>query len=168
MYLALDTATSYLAVAYGERELLRDVGRRHAEQLAEAVCELGALKPSAIVIGTGPGSYTGLRVGASYALGLGRALGVPVLGVSTLAALIDPTAGTQAVSLAARAGSVYGAIYQVEGGGAQRELLAPGKFTRDDFARLASGLPWRAEVAPSALALARAGVKQREWKLSYL
>ncbi len=125
--LAIETATPYLALGLlgpqGRWTLLSEVGRAHAERLPAALTALleqARLPKNAVerlVIGTGPGSYTGVRVGASYALGLGRALGVPVLGVGTLEALIDAEEeGEQAVSMDARKGQVYGAVYRVSGG----------------------------------------------------
>lgn len=171
MYLALETATPYLALAYGSRVVLREVGRQHAELLPAAARELLAgERPSAVVVGTGPGSYTGLRVGASYALGLGRAWGVPVLGVSSLYSLTDRTqSGLQAVSLDARKGMLYGAIYQVEGGKIE-EVLAAGKWSADEFAAHAAGLVWRQDPAPDPIALALAAEQhgQTQWQLTYL
>ena len=40
-----------------------------------------------IAVSVGPGSYSGIRIGVSTALGLGHALGIPVTGVSALEAL---------------------------------------------------------------------------------
>ena len=58
-----------------------DETRRMARDLAPAIGEMlqaEGLEPkmiSSVMVSIGPGSYTGLRVGASYALGLGRAWG---------------------------------------------------------------------------------------------
>ena len=162
-----------------------EVGRTHAERLpaelealfAEATLPLRADK---IVIGTGPGSYTGLRVGASYALGLGRAWGVPVLGVCTLEGLADMadgtvadgtmTDGTVAVSLDARKEHVYGAVYRLAGGVVAETLHPAARYPLADFGALAAGLVWNRDTAPDPLVLARNGLDhgQQEWTLVYL
>ena len=93
LILAFDTATEVATVALvrdgellGERasravRVLRDV----EELLTEA--GLAADDVDAIAVGTGPGSYTGLRMGLVTARTLAVSLGVPVAGVSTLDAL---------------------------------------------------------------------------------
>ncbi|MEU6802539.1 tRNA (adenosine(37)-N6)-threonylcarbamoyltransferase complex dimerization subunit type 1 TsaB [Streptomyces neyagawaensis] len=98
LLLALDTATPAVTVALHDGT---DVvaassqvdARRHGELLlpavdrvlAEAGTRLDAV--TAIVVGTGPGPYTGLRVGLMTADTFGLALGVPVHGLCTLDAL---------------------------------------------------------------------------------
>lgn len=101
--LALDTSAA-VAVA-----LLDDLGtqlaarrvveqRRHAELLApmiEGVLAEAGLTPGdlkAIVVGTGPAPFTGLRVGLVTARTLGSALGIPVFGVSSLDAIASEAA----------------------------------------------------------------------------
>jgi len=105
---AFDTATSQATCA-----LLRD-GELLGERLTEAREVLAAadelvravgLAPNeidAVVVGTGPGSFTGVRMGLSTARGLALALGTPVAGVSTLHAY----AGGQPV-IDARRGEVF-------------------------------------------------------------
>jgi len=102
LVLALDTATS--AVVAGVAELTADgvvvraqrvaqEARRHGEllvpSLLEACAEAGvALRDAgAVVVGVGPGPFTGLRVGMVTAAALGDALDVPVHGVGTLDAI---------------------------------------------------------------------------------
>lgn len=63
-----------------------------------------------IGVTVGPGSFTGLRVGLAFAQGLGAALGIPVVGISTLAALAraaDGGRGRTAAVIDARRGQVY-------------------------------------------------------------
>ena len=60
----------------------------------------------AIAVGTGPGSFTGLRIGLAAARGLSLALGIPVAGVPTLAALAAGSPGALPV-IDARRGEVF-------------------------------------------------------------
>ena len=63
-----------------------------------------------IGVTVGPGSFTGLRVGLAFAQGLGGSLGLPVVGISTLAALArsaDQGRGLTAAVIDARRGQVY-------------------------------------------------------------
>ena len=184
--LSIESGTSYLSLglSVGDLSFVRvlEVGRAAAERLPaelEALYQGAgiALRAEVIVVGTGPGSYTGLRVGASYALGLGRAWGVPVLGVPTLEALTgDPVSdgavsdGVMAVSLDARKEHVYGAVYRLAGGVVTETIQPAAKYALADFEALASGLPWQRDGAPDPLVLAANGLHhgQREWELSYL
>ncbi|WP_407570663.1 tRNA (adenosine(37)-N6)-threonylcarbamoyltransferase complex dimerization subunit type 1 TsaB [Deinococcus altitudinis] len=189
--LSIESGTSYLSLGLlaGGRSFVRvlEVGRTAAERLpaelealyAEAAV---AMRADVIVVGTGPGSYTGLRVGASYALGLGRAWSVPVLGVPTLEALTggavtgwavaDRAApdGVVAVSMDARKEHVYGAVYRLTDGVVSETVRPAAKYALSDFGALASGLPWHRDGAPDPLLLAANGLHhgQREWELSYL
>ena len=78
--------------------------------------ETARLRPSqidAIVAGTGPGTFTGLRIGLATARALGFALGVPVSGVSTLDALLEGD-GVEVACIDARRGEVFAAGRGIE------------------------------------------------------
>lgn len=61
------------------------VGRGHAERLIPWIASLpGGGRADRIVVGCGPGSFTGVRIGIAAARGLGLGWGVPVKGVSSL------------------------------------------------------------------------------------
>ena len=106
--LAFDTATSVATAALvrdgtvlGERvsravSVLEDAD----ELLREASAEQRDL--TRLVVGTGPGSFTGLRLGLAAARGLAFALGLPVAGVSTLRALAAGSPGALPVIDAGR------------------------------------------------------------------
>jgi tRNA threonylcarbamoyl adenosine modification protein YeaZ len=91
LYLALEGSTrrASVAVSYAGRTLAADLDgeRAHQSDLLPAIAALtaeagaGPRELAAVVVGTGPGSYTGLRVAIATALGLARASGAKLLGV---------------------------------------------------------------------------------------
>jgi len=107
--LAIDTATTTIVVAVGSPAgALRGVrafeGRyRHSQELLPAIAgltgELGLGLPdlAGIIVGTGPGAFTGLRVGLATAKTLAHELQVPVVGIGTDAALLATTRDEAAV-----------------------------------------------------------------------
>jgi len=88
--LAIDTATRHRLVAIragrgGELLAARTGdGTAALPWLDRALGELGVAGLAAVVVVTGPGSYTGLRAGMAAGLGLAHALGLPLHGVSSL------------------------------------------------------------------------------------
>jgi tRNA threonylcarbamoyladenosine biosynthesis protein TsaB len=106
--LAFDTATSAATAALvRDGEVLGERVSRAVRVLEDADAlfrESGAARTelTGIVVGTGPGSFTGLRMGLAAARGLAFALDVPVAGVSTLAALIAGAPGALPVVDAGR------------------------------------------------------------------
>lgn len=108
--LAFDTATTVAVVALGDPSgrLLGEsgwaAGYRHGEELLAQVDGLlselgvGLGDLGAIVVGTGPGAFTGLRVGLATAKGLAHALRVPIVGVATSTALLRAAASADAAA----------------------------------------------------------------------
>jgi tRNA threonylcarbamoyl adenosine modification protein YeaZ len=101
--LAIDTATTRAVIALGTPDggviEARSwvAGYRHGEELLariEALLGDRAVAPATLgglVVGTGPGAFTGLRVGIATAKGLAHALGLPIVGVATGSALLAAT-----------------------------------------------------------------------------
>ena len=119
--LAIDTASSRLrlAVQFGGDRLVQvdeEVGSSHGQMLVRKIQDLldssglHAYELEALVVGTGPGSFTGLRIGLAAAKGMAVALDIPVVGVSLLelaAEKLAPAAGRVAVVVPFKRGEVY-------------------------------------------------------------
>ncbi|HYO43371.1 MAG TPA: tRNA (adenosine(37)-N6)-threonylcarbamoyltransferase complex dimerization subunit type 1 TsaB [Candidatus Limnocylindrales bacterium] len=109
--LAIDTATTRAVIALGTADGIpidvRDwvAGYRHGEELLvriEALLADHGIAPAAlggVVVGTGPGAFTGLRVGIATAKGLAHAMALPIVGVVTGQALIAASGGGAVVLL---------------------------------------------------------------------
>lgn len=132
--LALDTSSPVgsVAVASGGDVVARAVIERQARHAAGLIPAIDEVMSAAgvqrralvgLVVGEGPGSFTGVRVAAATAKGLSRALGIPVWAVSSLAAaaMARDYATIRYVLFDARAERVYGACYGV--GSARVETL---------------------------------------------
>jgi tRNA threonylcarbamoyl adenosine modification protein YeaZ len=173
--LALETSTPYFCAAILEvnhgvevfsLEQTDFVDRAHAElgiSKIQTLFEAAKLEPFAdlIVVGTGPGSYTGVRVAASLGLGLARVWKAKVVGVSTLETIAATRDGVVAVSLDARRGNVYSAIYKVKNGQILETLQVVDKRKLEDFqAMIPEDAIKLSDVAPSPLALARLGLER--------
>jgi tRNA threonylcarbamoyl adenosine modification protein YeaZ len=106
--LAIDTATTRIVLAIadldgtGVETTEWPAGYRHGETLLASLesflkdRSVGLEMLAAIAVGTGPGAFTGLRVGIATAKGLAHGLGRPIIGVPTGAALLagSPPAST--------------------------------------------------------------------------
>jgi tRNA threonylcarbamoyladenosine biosynthesis protein TsaB len=148
--LAIDTATHQATLALGDAggTLLaaRDwpAGHTHAETLLPVLRELledVGIVPAdlaGIVAGTGPGGFTGLRVGLATAKTLAHGLGVPIVGVATsealAAAVMGPTGGgTALVVLPAGPADRYVARVVVDAAGAATAAEPPRLIAPPDF-----------------------------------
>jgi len=125
LLLAFDTSgpLGSVAVASGGDVLARGVMTRqagHASGLVPMIDEtlddagVDRCELQGILVGDGPGSFTGVRVSAATAKGLTRSLGVPLWAISSLAAVALAGGGTVRYALFdARSERVYGACYGI-------------------------------------------------------
>jgi tRNA threonylcarbamoyladenosine biosynthesis protein TsaB len=148
LLLSLETSSPICAVALhhladgrllGQAELrLEKSHSTHLTVLIEQlIANTGHALPDlgAVAVSDGPGSYTGLRIGAAAAKGLCFALDIPLLAVGTLPALAHQVAGRvphaaaylYAPMLDARRQEVYTAVYQADG----TPVLAPTNLVLD-------------------------------------
>ena len=174
MILALDTCLGASSVAILDGDTVRaarsePMTRGHQERIAVLAREVAAeagVKFSGltrIAVTVGPGSFTGLRVGLSFAKGLATALSIPCVGVNTLEALAASANATGLVAgvLDAKMGQVY---LQVFDGG--KALMAPDAlevgvaaarlaelYSGGPVALVGSGAPLVADVLPGATVL---------------
>jgi len=112
--MVLCAPTGFAHVLYGH---IAGMLRRNRLELAAVDCFAAA---------SGPGSFTGVRVGLACVKGLAEALGKPAAAVSNLRAMASfGAAPLRAAVLDARRGEVYGAVYDAFGKLAAPETVAP-------------------------------------------
>ncbi len=143
-YVGFDTScvTGSVAVARGADVLARATlgeGGEHASGLvptiADVLGEAGIARGelSGVVVGEGPGSFTGVRVAAATAKGLAHALDCPIWAISSLvaAALSVEGSGIRYVLFDARSDRVYGACYGIGGIGVETIIPPHGGALRN-------------------------------------
>ena len=140
--LAIETSSEFCSVAAARGEgvfsLHEPAGQRHGELLIPMIdavlseAQLALEELEGIAYGSGPGSFTGLRISCGVTQGLALARGIPVVGIGTLLALADAAAEEAKhdrviACIDARMGEVYHAAYRRERGQWQ-EVFAPGLY----------------------------------------
>jgi tRNA threonylcarbamoyladenosine biosynthesis protein TsaB len=150
MRLAIDTATEVASVAAGTAAGIaaaRSIrgARQHAAQIVPLIQQVLALAGTTldqiteIVVGDGPGSFTGLRIGWAAAKGLAHERELALIAVPSLLGAAHAAAagkhGPVAACFDALRGQVFGAIYAFPAGGVET-LVAPAAFTLAELARV--------------------------------
>jgi tRNA threonylcarbamoyladenosine biosynthesis protein TsaB len=143
LILAIDTALDACAAAVLDTEAgkliaqeSQNMKRGHAEALMPLIGRVIAASGTTfanldrIAVTTGPGSFTGLRVGLSAARGIALAANIPVVGVTTLTAYAAPVVSQNAEypvisAIDARHDHVYLQVVSGDGGALVRPCVAP-------------------------------------------
>jgi tRNA threonylcarbamoyladenosine biosynthesis protein TsaB len=151
--LAFDTATSTcsIAVTRGNQAEGTVVGAisfasgvTHSRRLLGAIdwllqtTELDIADLSALAVGTGPGSFTGLRIGMATAKGVAHGRGLPLIGISSLDAIGAGVHSTRLICVVmdARKGEVYCCFYRRLPGGPTVRCSEPAVMAPDVLAGL--------------------------------
>jgi tRNA threonylcarbamoyl adenosine modification protein YeaZ len=122
MILAFDTSSTACTVALFDDAgtlVARDdelIGRGHAERLVPMIGKvIGDHRPSQIIVGVGPGSFTGIRVAIAAANGLAIGWDADLKGMSSLALLVAPASGGEPVAAAVAGGHGELFVQQFDG-----------------------------------------------------
>ncbi len=145
LILHLESATKICSVCVAEKGNVlslretNDEQYSHSEKIFPFIREVLAearVKPSdlnALAVSSGPGSYTGLRIGASTAKGLCYGSGIPLIAINSLnalAVLASAKGGLICPMFDARRNEVYAGLYDIAG----NEVLAPRPVVLDEYA----------------------------------
>lgn len=172
LWLAIDTATDVASVAAGSADAVVAAGsvqgaRRHAAQLVALIdqvlveAKLESKAIAGIVVGDGPGSFTGLRIGWAAAKGLAQERDLQIVALPTLMGAAHAASqgepGPVAACFDALRGQVFAAIYAFSGGRVET-LLAPVVTTLGELVK--GSIRPRLAVGDGAIRYAAEG---REW-----
>ncbi len=148
--LAIHTSSPALGLAIGSgfeniRSQSWDLGRETSDYLHVHLLEF--IQPQTwqdlgwIAVANGPGGFTGTRLGLVTARTLGQQLDLPVLTISSLAAIAwtQPQVGTIAISMPAQRGEVFGGIYHLSTDRSELMTISPDTIY--------SAIDWDAKVA---------------------
>lgn len=170
MILAIDTTREWGSIAIDDEEISMHAPEGYSSVLFGEIERLLARRGVTLgdvdcfAAAAGPGTFTGVRVGLTCAKGLAEATGKLVCAVSNLEALAEfGTGEMRAVTIDARRGDVYAAVY-----GSNGRIIVPERVvTPEEFRASTSALPseeieWVHHEGPLAAAIARVALR-KQW-----
>ncbi len=143
MILAVDTATASMSVALRDQgsllgEITLQAGLTHSETLMPSIdslfrqCSRRKTQLKAIGCASGPGSYTGIRIGVSTSLGIAYASQIPAFGFSTLEVMAIPhqhdSSNLICPVIDARNNRVFASAYYLG-----KQVISPDNYLISDF-----------------------------------
>ena len=159
MILAIDTSTAACSAALFDSDgaciAHRDelIGRGHSERLVPMLDEmLDGRRADRILVGVGPGSFTGIRVGVAAAQGLAIAWNCELRGMSSIALLAAGVEGDMAVAAAVDGGHGELFVQQFDGG----PLRSTGELLNLPPAEAAASIDADLVIGPAAKTLVEA------------
>ena len=123
--LAIDTATKYCSVAVYSRNELSTISRESSKHSSSLIGQIQSALVDRnlklddlqmVIVNTGPGSFTGVRIGIGVAQGIAYGLSIPVCGIDSLSMLATGSGkkGVIVPIMDARMKQVYGGVYDVD------------------------------------------------------
>lgn len=157
MLLAIDTATRQISLALHDGQILIaehtwPSENKHTTQLAPAIlrlleqCNLTPKSLSAFAVTTGPGSFTGLRIGVAAAKGMAGAANAPLIGVGTLDVTAAGFPGGLPHALVASAAAGRGRVVVQSYAWRKSEWKARSEMRLTDWAGLIASLDGAATI----------------------
>jgi tRNA threonylcarbamoyladenosine biosynthesis protein TsaB len=176
--LGIDTSSRFLSIALSKDEdILREenylLDRRHSgfliPKIKDMLDKLGFIidDVDAFVIGLGPGSFTGLRIGVSTAKGFGIATKKPCIGVASIDALALNADGIDRLIVPiidAKRGNVYSSIYERKG----NKIIRVSEYLLLPIEKLVKKLKGDAVFLGDAISLYKEKIKTLDKKAAFL
>ncbi|MEQ1916045.1 MAG: tRNA (adenosine(37)-N6)-threonylcarbamoyltransferase complex dimerization subunit type 1 TsaB [Gallionella sp.] len=149
--LALETSTEYCSVALYQDGVISErfelVGQKHSELLIDMIAavlhdaQLSLVELDGIAYGSGPGSFTGVRIACGTTQGLALGANLRVYGVCTLQALAQASGHSRVIAaLDARMGEIYHAVYELQQG--EWKVLSEPSLCKAEEAPQVEGEGW--------------------------
>ena len=140
-------SAAYMSEGVIKGEFTLDTGLTHSETLLpltdKLLASVGGAKPDTVAVSAGPGSFTGLRIGAAMVKGLADGWKAGVIPVPTLEALAYQYYGYDGLIcpvMDARRGQVYGGVYRFSEVGKIEAVRCGGAYDLKELAGFINGL----------------------------